>query len=274
MADRTCIADACNRATFARGYCGAHYQRWKSTGDANRYCPCGSVLPIEYGRRKHCSEACKPRCKAPDCDRPQRERNGLCPMHALQKRRGEELRPPRWSSEWVCVVCGAEVKKGSGRRKHCSSACQAADSRHQLASRQPRPESFECRLCGKNVSIKARNESGRLTRTDTIWCRDCGRDSPEAIRFRRYRITPEQYMEATARGCEICGSKDRQLHVDHDHKCCNPKKYRTCGECVRGLICGPCNRALRMFSDDVRSLESAIAYLTSYRKKASEAQRE
>lgn len=227
---------------------------------------CGDVLQLRLvgrgvaGPRIYCSETCKPRCKAPDCDRSSYSKAGYCPLHDSQLRRGNPIGPPRWSSEWKCVVCGASVEKGSGRRKHCSNACQVADSRHRRTSSAPRPESFDCRLCGKSVSIKSRSAGGRLPRTDTVWCRDCGRESPDAKRFHRYGITPEEYKEALARGCEICKAHPSDLHIDHDHGCCTGRK-RTCGECVRGFLCGPCNRALGMFRDDTGNLLSAIEYL-------------
>lgn len=63
--------------------------------------------------------------------------------------------------------------------------------------------------------------------------------------------------------CAICQSsfEERQPHVDHDHKCCPGK--RSCGQCVRGLLCRYCNTALGKFNDDPALLMRAIEYLTA-----------
>jgi hypothetical protein len=58
--------------------------------------------------------------------------------------------------------------------------------------------------------------------------------------------------------CAICGDGG-QLQVDHDHKCC--AGTRSCGECIRGLLCGPCNRGLAAFGDDPEKMRKATAYL-------------
>ncbi|MEU0663871.1 endonuclease VII domain-containing protein [Streptomyces lavendulocolor] len=68
-----------------------------------------------------------------------------------------------------------------------------------------------------------------------------------------------------ARGgtCAICGRPDgegRALSVDHDHGCC-PEGDRTCGKCVRGLVCGACNHGLGKFRDSPELLRAAAAYL-------------
>jgi hypothetical protein len=201
----------------------------------------------------------KPTCSVDGCEAPRRKRE-WCGGHYAHWRRHGDVNAPykhKWATELVCVVCGAEVEQGSGRRKHCSNACQMADSRHS----GERPTHATCRLCGQEFSLSRRN--GRLQRTDTAWCRDCGRDSPEAMRYKRYGITPEQYDTALAEGCPICLRKVDTLHVDHDHSCCPPRKHRLCGGCTRGLICGSCNRALGLLRDDPDTLARAQAYLSS-----------
>ena len=85
-------------------------------------------------------------------------------------------------------------------------------------------------------------------------------------RVRHHGITIDEYREMVAQQegkCAICGEvpKDR-LRVDHDHSCCATK--HSCGECVRGLLCGPCNTALGSFRDDPDLLEAAVKYLRKH----------
>lgn len=85
---------------------------------------------------------------------------------------------------------------------------------------------------------------------------------------RTYGITQAGYDEmlrAQGGRCSICaagepGGDRRFFAVDHDHKCCPDK--RSCGKCVRGLLCMNCNQGLGKFRDDVNLMARAIAYLT------------
>ncbi|SDT83753.1 hypothetical protein SAMN04488548_10215 [Gordonia westfalica] len=63
-----------------------------------------------------------PHLRAPHMRPPYAGMQTVCDSHRVQLDRHGELRPDTWSKEWVCVVCGAGVPKGSGRRKHCSRA--------------------------------------------------------------------------------------------------------------------------------------------------------
>jgi hypothetical protein len=60
--------------------------------------------------------------------------------------------------------------------------------------------------------------------------------------------------------CFACGAVGDRLAVDHDHRCC-PSFRKVCGECVRGLLCDNCNKALGIVGDNIEHLRRLIAYL-------------
>lgn len=80
-------------------------------------------------------------------------------------------------------------------------------------------------------------------------------------RYGKYKIDWWQWQEMLADcggRCAIC-NRETDLVVDHDHKCCPTQ--RTCGKCVRGLLCAGCNTGLGAFGDNPEALASALDYL-------------
>lgn len=74
--------------------------------------------------------------------------------------------------------------------------------------------------------------------------------NPDAHLHYRYGLTGVAYDELlAAQGgvCGVCGTDDPggkgSFHVDHDHDCC-PTTARSCGRCIRGLLCTGCNAHL------------------------------
>lgn len=84
---------------------------------------------------------------------------------------------------------------------------------------------------------------------------------------RTYSLEEHDYgrlYEAQGGVCAICqraNGATRRLSVDHDHKCCNASV--SCGYCVRGLLCRPCNDLLGHCRDSWEMLARAIRYLTN-----------
>lgn len=150
------------------------------------------------------------------------------------------------------------------------------------------------KLCTKCGLTKSEVEFYRLADgTLQGWCKSCRRSASaayyasdpqrgrdRAVRRRQddprrdldsrlrstYGITLAQYeamLEDQGGGCAVCGTGHPggrgRFHVDHDHGCCPGKK--SCGECVRGLLCSKCNSVLGYFEDDVRRFSAAIDYL-------------
>lgn len=111
-------------------------------------------------------------------------------------------------------------------------------------------------------------------------CKPCGlvhrrawyAGNPEARRarakdrLRAYGITYDEYVDLLERqggGCAGCGDpppEGSSLHIDHDHSCC-PERKKSCGECVRGLLCASCNNALGRVRDDPAVLRRLAAYI-------------
>jgi hypothetical protein len=70
------------------------------------------------------------------------------------------------------------------------------------------------------------------------------------------------YQDGACAICQRATGKTRRLSVDHDHACCNGP--RSCGRCVRGLLCKPCNRMLGHLRDQPRAFLRAAEYLTNW----------
>lgn len=109
-------------------------------------------------------------------------------------------------------------------------------------------------------------------------CTTCHRqrrkDVSEARRLayvaKQYNLTPERYKALTERYGGQCWQcrKRKGRQVDHDHKCCAGKT--SCGRCVRGLLCGPCNKFLGLIGDSISILLNGVDYLKEYQRRAHE----
>lgn len=66
--------------------------------------------------------------------------------------------------------------------------------------------------------------------------------------------------------CGACGRHPKngeRLVIDHDHSCCPGVK--SCGECIRGLLCAGCNAGIGLLGDSPEGLERALIYLVAAR---------
>lgn len=105
------------------------------------------------------------------------------------------------------------------------------------------------------------------------------KDNPEKANFnqrkskllRTYNLTLADYstlLEQQENKCAICQTIFLNVmhdpHVDHDHKCCSGSK--SCGKCVRGLLCQRCNSSLGGLRDNIEALERAVIYLKRFQK--------
>lgn len=118
-------------------------------------------------------------------------------------------------------------------------------------------ETKVCNRCRKDFPIGKMAKYGpraQTTRSHQPLCLECA-----ALKLRawKYGLPIDVIEEMLARGCESCGATE-DLCIDHDHSCCSAK--RSCGKCVRGTLCGACNRALAALRDDPVRIANLMAY--------------
>lgn len=73
-----------------------------------------------------------------------------------------------------------------------------------------------------------------------------------------YGLSEEMYRSMLGL-CPICQIREVK-YVDHDHRCCPGK--RSCGECVRGMLCPPCNTAIAALGENEEVYRRAFEWMT------------
>ena len=163
--------------------------------------------------------------------------------------------------------------KGCGRAVKASSLCDPHYQRKlkygtPTGGREMLPE-VECdgvtRRCRRCRIVKPVIGFEAAKHATKHICIDC---EASTKLFRKYGITAEKYDKLLAdQGgvCAICkeppggDGRFRRLAIDHDHACCDTN--RSCGKCVRGLLCRRCNFGLAGFRDRIELLHQAETYL-------------
>lgn len=180
-------------------------------------------------------------CAFAECLRPVWSK-ALCNGHYQQHRQGKELKPLRDTRvpNRFCTVVGCrEVMAGRGL---CNTHLSARNKEINYVYKHPR----RCVITGC---------AGKWFKS--LLCRR------HYNRASKYKLSPLQLdMLLLNDLCEMCGEHSANMHVDHDHACCNARGTEgTCGRCFRGWICQRCNSLLgRLETTPVEILNKALQY--------------
>lgn len=146
------------------------------------------------------------------------------------------------------------------RRATTKGRCPAHYRSHRYATE---PEYRAARLLDNRIRSREKYH------TDTAYREDVKRKAREAYyvtRWLRYGLTAEKaaaLVEGYGGKCPVCLRVPAVWAVDHDHACC-PGKF-SCGSCVRGLLCRPCNRGLGYIGDTHEAAVRLVSYLANQR---------
>ncbi|MFF0902729.1 endonuclease VII domain-containing protein [Kocuria sp. CPCC 205316] len=224
-----CEFDGCDRTRAVKGWCYGHYGQLQR---GNELQPLRQVGVVQN-------------CPGPACTR-DAGAVGLCKAHRAQQLKGEKLRPLRPRSRRKLPEGAASLRDSQGRKRctGCLAWKPVTAVNFPKDRKQPdglHPRCWECRRTTRPPALQ------RSTRLEKV-----------------YGITQEQYdatLEAQGGGCAICGREPNgaSLAIDHDHNCC--PGTGSCGGCIRGLLCGACNRGIGYLGDNAHRLRVATAYL-------------
>ena len=135
-----------------------------------------------------------------------------------------------------------------------------------------------CRICNTPKPVTEFPKNSKCQGGRAWLCKPCNADkaaewylrNPERKSAWRYSVPVDWYhntFKAQNGLCAACGRPEtdgKRLKIDHDHSCC--PGYRSCGKCVRALLCNGCNTSMGQAKDDPEVLEKQAAYLRKWGK--------
>ncbi len=253
--ERVCSFEGCGKKHRGKGYCTGHYEQFIKGGELF---PIGEVPRL----RKYNS------CSFEGCERAHTA-NGLCRAHYYQQRNrgelhpvGEFVRTSKYDS--VCSFKGCESP-------HRARGLCGGHFTQLLKGIELKPiysPKLDCSVEGCEEPHTAKGYCKihwrELHTIDGLTYRQRQR---EKMLMHVYQITVDEWdalFESQGHQCAICGTKvpgghkQKQWHTDHDHGCCSGKK--TCGQCIRGILCPKCNTTLG-FVEKHPNITRLLAYI-------------
>jgi hypothetical protein len=174
-------------------------------------------------------------CTFPDCGRPHMSQ-GLCDGHVRQVKRGRELKPLR-----VTRSRGESLKEMARGVRTCVGK----------------------NGCGRTLPLSQFSKHRKTADGYVTNCKDCSRSVLMKLKYDLTQVQWDALFDSQGRCCAICRTDtpgfDRWA-TDHDHSCCPGQ--RTCGKCVRAILCITCNTMVGFIESNPNFAE-ALNYVAS-----------
>lgn len=162
----------------------------------------------------------------------------------------------------MCAKCRAERPKtdfgrNSNSKDGLFSYCKPCATQHAITWAKNNPErKKETHNKWYQENKETINEEKRAWRKNNY---NKARKKERSTELRvRYNISLDLFDEMVDRQegkCAICGRVPKgTMAIDHDHNCC--PESRSCGQCIRGLLCSSCNGKLgwyERYENDIKA---------------------
>lgn len=122
-----------------------------------------------------------------------------------------------------------------------------------------------CTQCNEWLDVSLFKGNSHMADGLLSYCKRCYRDRAHRLDFdRRNMFLARQSWNCAVTACDrtLALYGPHTYHIDHDHACC--PGIHSCGECIRGLICGGCNAALGYARDNPAILLALADYLVAH----------
>lgn len=253
----TCSVDGCETGTpiTKSGMCRMHNMRFEKHGDVG---PVGRLIAAPYRGALCAARNCTAKAVA----------KGLCPAHWWRKNNEVNLDTPI-NHPYLDVCAAVGCNDSAIAKDFCSRHYQRvkkfgdAETNLNLSKRSKMDEDGrkQCKSCLEFLKLESFHSQKSGVGGVRSECKACCLRRTRAV---KYRIDIDEKLESQRYKCAVCGKEiGLSCHVDHDHSCCPGLK--TCGLCVRGLLCSKCNQGLGFFDDDTELMLKAICYLETYK---------
>lgn len=188
-----------------------------------------------------------------------------CRKCAVEKSLGEFYASPvgKHGVIAICKPCSRERRRQwyVNNREDVKARERARHFANRDVAREKRRAYYEENRAERIAAVRAYYQANRERICESE------RVAGKARRLRQhYGMSEAEWASlfaAQGDACAICGTVEPGhkfgWSTDHDHSCCPSK--RTCGACIRGILCHARNTGLGQFRDNPTSLRAAADYI-------------
>lgn len=182
-----------------------------------------------------------------------------------EKIRARNICSTHWNYEQYGSCSNGCVMPSSNSKGWCANCIKRGGppSRRNIGNLLNNENERYCSKC-KNIfqidEFFKSHHKGRCVSCQAWVKRDVYLKQNYGINTKKY----EEMLKKSNNGCYICGktkkeNNNKYLSIDHDHSCCPEKK--SCGSCIRGILCDICNRAVGLLKDNPDNAIAVAMYI-------------